>query len=119
MKHRGDESGGVTVTACLALLALVAVTVLMAQLGVAVVGRHRAQAAADLAALAAAGGLVAGTQLACARAEEIASRMGAQVLTCVPVDWDVTVTVRVRMPPGPLGSRELHARARAGPVEDR
>ncbi|MEV6772632.1 Rv3654c family TadE-like protein [Nocardia sp. NPDC051030] len=114
MSHH-DDRGGVTVAACLALIALLAVTVLVAQIGVAVAGRHRVQSAADLAALAAAGGLDGGTAAACARAEEIASRMGARVVRCAVVDWDVTVALQDRMSLGLLGTRLVRAEARAGP----
>ncbi|WP_459955123.1 Rv3654c family TadE-like protein [Nocardia sp. IFM 10818] len=107
-----------TVAACLAVLAVLAVTLLVAQVGVAVAGRHRAQAAADLAALAAAHDLVGGTAAACARAEEIAGRMAMRVVGCVAADWDVTVTVEARLALGPLGTRVVRTMARAGPIDD-
>ncbi|WP_327143306.1 Rv3654c family TadE-like protein [Nocardia sp. NBC_01327] len=112
----GDESGGVTVVACVALLALLTLTVLVAQVGVAVAGRHRAQSAADLAALAAAAGLDRGTAAGCARAEEIARRMGVRIVGCTVAEWDVTITVEARMTLGPLGTRSVRAMARAGPI---
>lgn len=112
------ESGGVTVVAGVALLALLTLTVLIAQVGVAAAGRHRAQSAADLAALAAAAALDRGTAAGCARAEEIGRRMGVRVIECAVVQWDVTVTVEARMSLGPLGSRSVRAMARAGPLED-
>ncbi|MFJ4656388.1 Rv3654c family TadE-like protein [Nocardia sp. NPDC088792] len=115
--HRGDE-GAVTVTACLVLVAVLAITVLAAQVGVAVTGRHRAQAAADLAALAAAGDLDSGTAAACGQAAEIGRRMGVRLMTCVPDGWDVTVEVVGRVELGPMGVREVRARARAGPLGD-
>ncbi|MRH90470.1 pilus assembly protein TadE [Nocardia sp. SYP-A9097] len=107
-----------TVVASVALLALLTLTVLMAQVGVAVVGKHRAQSAADLAALAAAAGLVDGTGAACARANKIGTRMGVRVIDCAVILWDVTVTVEGRMSLGPLGTRSVRAMARAGPMGD-
>lgn len=115
---RRSEDGGVTVVASVALLALLTLTVLMAQVGVAVAGRHRAQSAADLAALAAATGLVGGRQSACAEANKIGTRMRVRMIDCEVLDWDVTVIVEARMSLGPLGSRSVRAMARAGPIGD-
>lgn len=108
-----------TAAACVSLLALVALTLLVAQIGIAAVGRHHAQAAADLAALAAATELPAGTTAGCARADEIARRMNVRVVSCEVLQWDVTIAVEVRMSLGPLGARVVRAQARAGPVSDR
>lgn len=97
--------------------ALTMVAILGLTLGSVVVARHRAQAAADLAALAAAGGLIAGPAWACARAGEIATAMGAQMPSCIVAELDVVVSVAV-----PAGSRFggiAHAAARAGPVTRR
>ncbi|WP_067573512.1 Rv3654c family TadE-like protein [Nocardia acidivorans] len=115
---RGGEDGGVTVVAGVALLALLTLTVLMAQVGVAVAGRHRAQSAADLAALSAAAAAAGGRQSACAAADGIGRRMGVRMINCAVHDWDVSVTVEARMSLGPLGSRSVRAMARAGPMDD-
>ncbi|WP_442943158.1 Rv3654c family TadE-like protein [Nocardia sp. NBC_00565] len=114
---RADQ-GVATVFACMALAALIGVTLLIAQVGVAVVARHRVQAAADLAALAAAGELERGADVGCVAAEEIAQRMGARVQECAVVQWDATVTVERNVPMGLFGKRTVRAVARAGPVED-
>ncbi|MEU0544847.1 Rv3654c family TadE-like protein [Nocardia sp. NPDC005978] len=108
-----------TVAACVSLLALLALTLLMAQVGVAIAGRHHAQSAADLAALAAASELSAGTPAACARAADITRRMNVRLSACTAAEWDVTIVVEARMALGPLGTREVRAQARAGPVADR
>ncbi|MGV9413259.1 Rv3654c family TadE-like protein [Nocardia sp. NPDC003693] len=113
-----SDAGGVTVAACVSLLALLAFTLLTAQVGVAIAGRHHAQSAADLAALAAAADSTAGTAAACARAADIGRRMNTRVVSCTAVDWDVTVVVEVRMALGPLGTRVVRTQARAGPVSD-
>lgn len=113
----GSDTGGVTITTCLALLAVLAVTVSMAQIGVAVVARHRMQAAADLGALAAAGGLAGGGSAGCTKASDIVRRMGGRLVECVPADWDVTVTTEGRVSLGPLGARVVYGVARAGPAD--
>ncbi|MBL1077313.1 flp pilus-assembly TadE/G-like family protein [Nocardia sp. 2] len=112
------DAGGVTPAACLGLLALLAMSLLIGQVGVAAVGRHHAQSAADLAALAAAGALDQGAAAGCARAGEIARRMGVRVVDCVVAEWDVTVTVEARMSLGLLGERPVRTMARAGPAGD-
>lgn len=99
------------------IAALTMVAALGLTLGSVVVARHRAQAAADLAALAAASGLTAGPGEACARAGEIVAAMGAQMPSCVVAELDVIVSVAVR-----AGSRfggVARAAARAGPVTRR
>ncbi|WP_433600769.1 Rv3654c family TadE-like protein [Nocardia sp. CA-135953] len=111
------DDGVATVFACLALAALIGATLLIAQVGAVVVARHRAQAAADLAALAAAGELARGADVGCAEAGEIARRIGARIQRCEVVQWDATVTVEGNVPMGLLGTRTVRAVARAGPVE--
>ncbi|MEU0875985.1 Rv3654c family TadE-like protein [Nocardia brasiliensis] len=113
---RHEDQGAATVFACLALAGLIAVTLLIGQVGVAVVTRHRAQAAADLAALAAATRLVEGVEVGCAAATEVARRMGARVRGCEVAEWDATVIVERNVPIGLLGVRMVRAVARAGPV---
>ncbi|WP_067903279.1 Rv3654c family TadE-like protein [Nocardia vaccinii] len=112
-----SERGAATVAACLALTALLAATLLFAQVGVVIVARHRAQAAADLGALAAAGALTAETD-ACAPARDLAQRMRVRVRSCTVVGWDVTVVAEVTASLGPLGTPDVRAVARAGPVEE-
>jgi secretion/DNA translocation related TadE-like protein len=82
-----------------------------AYLGSAVVARHRAQAVADLAALAAAARLSSGTQPACATAAVVARQMRVDDIRCVVDGLDVIVTARV-----PVTFGTASAAARAGPV---
>ena len=83
--------------------------------GSVVVAHRRAQAAADLAALAGAAALGRGVD-ACATARSIAGRNGAHLFSCVLRGDDVLVEVRTRTVPL-LGRRYvLPARARAGPA---
>lgn len=114
-----DEGGFATITAVAILLVVTTVLALIGYLGSAVIARHRAQSAADLAALAAAGALVAGNGDPCEVAAELAARQdgGPSVASCEVAGMDVVVTVVVRVTLGDLGLRDAVARARAGPVE--
>ncbi|MCV7422330.1 flp pilus-assembly TadE/G-like family protein [Mycobacterium yunnanensis] len=95
---------------------LMALTVGGALVGSAVIARHRAQAAADLAALAAAGRLVSGPQVACASAQSLAAVMSATVAACAVEELDVVVTTEVAVRLGRWGVHVARASARAGPV---
>jgi secretion/DNA translocation related TadE-like protein len=86
------------------------------QLGAAVLARHRAEAAADLAALAAAREVVMGVDVACARGGEIAAAHGARTLSCTASGWSVTVVVAVTCGCVPSVSADAVGRARAGPA---
>ena len=92
-----------------AVLIAVLVTIALAgvQLGGAVVARHRAQAAADLAALAAATALPGGPAAACRQALGVTTAMGALLQGCDVDRLDVVLTVS-------LG--RARAAARAGPA---
>jgi len=96
---------------------LLTVTVACVYLGAAVIARHRAQAAADLAALAAAGGLADGAQAACAHAVAVAEAMDTSIARCEVTGLDVVVTVDVSVALGRLGRGTARAVARAGPVD--
>lgn len=93
--------------------ALVAVTVGAVWIGSAVVARHRAQAAADLAALVAAQRIPAGSSAACRSAGTLAAAMGAVLLRCGIERLDAVVSVDVPSTV-PAGGRAT-ASARAGP----
>lgn len=111
----GDEgSGSVLVVGLTALL--LALTVLVLALGAAVAARHRAETAADLAALAGADvvlGRAAGD--ACTRAREVVVANGARFAGCA-VQADATVLVAAVVPlPGAFAAvGEARAQARAG-----
>ncbi|WP_267305988.1 Rv3654c family TadE-like protein [Mycobacterium barrassiae] len=94
-----------------------AITVACVYLGAAVTARHRAQAAADLAALAAAGRLAQGEGAACGHAVELAEAMGTRVVDCTVTGLDAVVAVEVAVALGRLGIGTARAVARAGPVE--
>ncbi|WP_423202339.1 Rv3654c family TadE-like protein [Mycobacterium decipiens] len=84
-----------------------------AYLGSVVVARHRAQAAADLAALAAAARLPSGPASACARAALVARAMRVDHAHCGVENLDVVVTVEVAV----VFAGVATAAARAGPAE--
>ncbi|MEE2034463.1 Rv3654c family TadE-like protein [Rhodococcus chondri] len=109
------ERGSASIVGCAVMAALIAVTAAMLHAGSAVTARHRAQAAADLAALAVASALDRGSASACERADPIAARMQVRVRRCTITDWDAVVEVVAPVPV--LGGREATAVARAGPVE--
>ncbi len=94
------------------VVVLLTVTGGSAYLGAAVVARHRAQAAADLAALAAAARVPAGAESACAQAAAVARAMRAGVAGCTLDDLDVVVTIEAGV--GRWGT--ARAAARAGPA---
>lgn len=98
-------------------LAVLLVAVLY--VGSAVVARHRAQSAADLAALAGAAAVLGDASDGCAVARESAGRQegAARVQRCVVDGDDVQVLVAVTVRLGRFGVREATAVARAGPVE--
>jgi secretion/DNA translocation related TadE-like protein len=81
-------------------------------LGAVVVARHRAQAAADLAALAGAARLPVGAAAACARATAVAREMRGGEVGCQVDGLDVIVTVQA----GVAHVGVVRASARAGPV---
>lgn len=92
---------------------LLFVTAAGVYLGSAVVARHRAQAAADLGALAGASALPQGVAVACARATAVARGTGISDVECTAQGLDVVVTVEVNV----LFAGVVWAAARAGPVE--
>lgn len=85
-------------------------------LGSVVVARHRAQAAADLAALAAAARLPVGPQTACEWATGIARRMRVDHAECAVQGLDVVVSVEVTAAFAGWRVGPARAVARAGPA---
>lgn len=115
--ERSDDRGSATVWAVGGIGMIVALLTALLWFAAAVVARHRAGSAADLAALAAAGAAVAGERRACDEARWVTAHMGAELRSCRLSCWDALVEVVV---PPPVVSRpfgSVAARARAGPVE--
>lgn len=103
-----DDRGVGTILAVALAGVLLLVGVALAEVTGLVVEHRRAQAAADLAALAAAGG-------DCGAAAPVAEANGARLVACTPTGPDVVVEVSVAVD-GWLGpDATLAARARAGP----
>ena len=114
---RGRDHGAATVWVLAVGLAFVLLGLACAAVGVAAVGRHEAQTAADLGALAGAARTLEGPDAACARAAEIVVANGGRMNGCAVHGFDVVVTVSVVVRLPPQGSvRVATARARAGPV---
>ncbi|WP_235435771.1 Rv3654c family TadE-like protein [Mycobacterium sp. EPa45] len=101
--------------AALLIATLVAITLAGVQIGSAVIARHRAQAGADMAALAAAMWLPSGVGSACGQAAEVSRAMGAALSGC-DVDG-LDIVVRVDVATGRLLGGRAHSAARAGPVD--
>jgi secretion/DNA translocation related TadE-like protein len=111
-----DDRGVATVWAAVAIAVLVSIAVCGLHVGEALVTRHQAESAADLAALAAAAHVLPGEQYACGQARRVTDRMRVTLVSCRIHNWDVLVDVVAR-PPGWLGTLGVAtAQARAGPV---
>jgi secretion/DNA translocation related TadE-like protein len=111
----GDR-GVATVWAAGAIAVLLSTAVFGLHLGEAMVARHHAESAADLAALAGAAAVIGGEEYACTQARRVTNRMRVQLVSCRIHDWDVLMEVLVR-PSGWLGDLgAATGRARAGPV---
>ncbi len=65
-----------------AIAVLMSLAVFGLHLGETMVIRHQAESAADLAALAGAGTVVAGEGYACAQARRVTDRMRVQLVSC-------------------------------------
>ncbi|APU41121.1 Rv3654c family TadE-like protein [Streptomyces sp. TN58] len=107
------DRGSATVWAALTATVLGAVFAGVLLLGQAVVARHRAAAAADLAALAAAATWAHGPDDACAAAHRVARAQGAEVSGCRLGGEVAEVEARVA-----AGSFTPRIRARAGPPRE-
>ena len=112
-----DDRGVATVWAAGAIAVLLSMAVFGVYLGEAVVIRHHAESAADLAALAGAAQVIAGEQYACAQARRVTDRMRVRLVSCQTQSWDVLVDVAAQ-PAGWLGGLgAATSRARAGPAD--
>ncbi|MGI9000276.1 MAG: Rv3654c family TadE-like protein [Pseudonocardia sp.] len=111
------DDGIATVWAAAGVAIIMGALLVGLYLGGAIAARHRAEAAADLAALAAAGLAVQGRDAACDRAGDIARAMGGEVTSCQLSGWDALVQVRVAVPMALVGADAALGRARAGPAD--
>jgi secretion/DNA translocation related TadE-like protein len=112
-----SDRGSATIWSLSIIVTLTAAMMLALALAAAVIQRHRATSAADLAALAGAGQVLAGPVAACGRAAEIARRHAAALERCDVVATSVAVEVSLPHDLGWLGRQVLapaRGRARAG-----
>jgi secretion/DNA translocation related TadE-like protein len=114
-RPRSAERGSATVVMLAVIAAVLTLTVSGLLLSCAVLASHRARAAADLAALAAAGALLQGepSAAACQSAEVVATANHGRLQRCLGVGMDVWITIAV--PAGMRGFGVATARSRAGP----
>ncbi|MFI6661961.1 Rv3654c family TadE-like protein [Streptomyces sp. NPDC050523] len=108
---RGGDRGSATVWSVGAVAVLCVVFGVVLALGQAVVVRHRAAGAADLAALAAADHWADGGRAACDRAGRLARAQSSRLVRCVVVGEISDVTAASGR--GPFAAE---VRARAGPA---
>ncbi|MFI2372042.1 Rv3654c family TadE-like protein [Streptomyces sp. NPDC018833] len=104
------DRGSATVWVASATTVLCVVFAVVLAMGQAVVARHRAGAAADLAALAAADHALSGRDAACAKAAEVARAQAAEISRCVVTGEIADVIARSR-----FGPYAPEVRSRAGP----
>lgn len=115
MSSRRDL-GSATVWAAFLVGLLTTVALLAAAVVSVVVGHRRAASAADLAALAGASALQHG-ESGCEAADAIAEANGVRMVGCAAAGAVLTVHVSAGVPMLFRSAFEVHARARAGPVQ--
>lgn len=113
---RAPDRGGASVLVLAMGFLLLAAGLGGAAVGAARIGRHQAQAAADLGALAGAIRAVEGEPVACDRAAALVAANQARVRSCRVDGLDVVVFAEVTVAPMPGLRRVALAGARAGPV---
>jgi secretion/DNA translocation related TadE-like protein len=113
--RRGDrDRGSATVYAAFALVCLTALGVTVSGFTAIATAKHRAAAAADLAALAGAQALQHGAE-ACSAAADLAVRNGAALVDCTVEGPVVTVIARTDGPHLLGRAWTFESAARAGP----
>nr|WP_232789794.1 Rv3654c family TadE-like protein [Streptomyces jeddahensis] len=111
MRARTSDRGSATVWVVCAIAVLCLVFGAVLTMAQAVIARHEAGGAADLAALAAADHWMEGSAGACARAERVVQAQGARLVRCT-VSGDISdVTAAAG-----LGPWTGEVRSRAGPA---
>jgi secretion/DNA translocation related TadE-like protein len=110
------DSGAAAIYILVLVGAMTAAALTSLAAGQALAVRHRAGAAADLAALAAADRVLEGAGPACAHGDSIARANGARLVRCKITGDVVDVLVEIS-PPGVPGLPSVRARARAAPTD--
>lgn len=109
----GEDGFGAPLVLALAMVLCVLGAVLAAA-GTVTAVRHRAEAVADLAALAAAAHALEGEPAACGAARRLAEEQGSVLVACRLDGLDAVVTAGVTPPGGLAALGMLHGVARAG-----
>ena len=112
-RGRDRGSGTVWVLAMMTLISFMTAASLL--VGTARIARHRAEAAADLSALAGATQALAAPETACRRARDLAAANHASMTRCVVRGGAVDVRVKVRLVFPWFGEHSTFADSRAGP----
>ncbi|MFK0245225.1 Rv3654c family TadE-like protein [Amycolatopsis azurea] len=112
-----DDRGVATAWTASIAAVLICAAAFVFWIGAAVTTRHRTEAAADLAALAAASHATSGPGAACERARQVAVRMSVTLLTCRWERGDALVEVWSEPSGHWAAAGRAEARARAGPVD--
>jgi secretion/DNA translocation related TadE-like protein len=116
LRRRDRDRGAATIFVLAVGLVLVAAGVAAAAVGAARIGRHQAQIAADLGALAGAARAVEGEAAACAQAARFAAANDGLVTSCHLEGLDIVLRTDVTLTPLPGMTRHARGAARAGPV---
>ena len=114
MSRRGD-AGAATIVVLATCVVLALVTAALAETGMAAATRHRADLAADAAALAAAAHAEEGGGPACTEAERVLELAGARLVSCVLDGSFALVRDRVPAPGWIAWAGSAAGVARAGP----
>jgi len=115
VERRPSDSGMATIWAVGVIVVLLLLATGLLWFGAAVMARHKATAAADLAALATASRAEEGEGLACDQALWISRQMSVHLVSCRLVQQDALVEVVTEA--DFLGmSMAINAKARAGPA---
>lgn len=120
MKRTHDcdsDQGSGTIWAGAVAMVVCAIGSMILVVAISQMARHRANTAADLAALAAAQVLLDGTADPCAEAAQKASANSADLTSCEVDGENVTVVVSVAVRLGRWGIGHAKAAARAGPID--
>jgi secretion/DNA translocation related TadE-like protein len=115
-RRRSNDRGSATIWAAGVIAALLVIAAAVLEVGAATDTRHRADSAADLAALAAAEYAPDGEPSACGRARWVAAGMNARLDSCRLAGWDALVVVDAQPPGLLIGLPPVTAHARAGPA---
>jgi secretion/DNA translocation related TadE-like protein len=114
--RNGQDRGSATIWAVGGIAVLCLVAAVLLTYGSVVQTRHRATAAADLAALAGAVYAPYGAAEACAKARWVAGGTHVRVTGCRLSGWDVLVEVSAGLPGGLDRFGLVTAHSRAGPT---